>query len=228
MRWSILALTTIAMACTRKGGNADSALLADTTLPPAVAPDSATASQPPASSNPSTSQPGSGTPSTSGQRPSPSQPPNDARPSIPTTGGRVAPAGGERDTARGVPGVEGSERFTRVSLETSSGAITRLGGEQAAAVGRLSGLDVWVSGTRDEKGVLMVERFAVRGADGRPARDGILVQSGTDYFLRLADGSRFDIPNPPAALREHVNDRVWVSGAAGSPPVSFGVIERRR
>jgi hypothetical protein len=227
MRWSILALATIAMACSRKGGNADSALLGDTALPPAVAADSTTPSQPPATSNPSTSQPGSGTPSTGTQRPSPSEPPNDVRPSIPREG-RIAPAGGQRDSARGIPGVEGSERFTRVSLETPSGGTVRLSGDQAAAVGRLSGLDVWVGGTRDEKGVLMVERFAVRGADGRPARDGILVQSGNDYFLRLADGSRFDIPNPPAALREHVNDRVWVSGPAGSPPISFGVIERRQ
>jgi len=222
----MLALPTFAIACTRKGGNADSALLADTALPPATAPETTAASQPPATSS-STTQPGSGTATTGTQRPSPSQPPNDVRPSIPSEG-HIAPAGGQRDTARGIPGVEGSERFTRVSLETPSGSIVRLSGDQAAAVGRLSGLDVWVGGTRDEKGVLMVERFAVRGADGRPARDGILVSSGNDYFLRLADGSRFDIPNPPAALREHVNDRVWVSGPAGSPPVSFGIIERRR
>lgn len=197
MRWSMLALSMVVIACSRGRGADDSARSAAVGAP---AP----------------------------RRPSPSEPPNDIRPSIPRDG-QVAPAAGSAiDTVLGVPEVRATGGAARVAMTSASGAVTALGGPQAALIGALAGAEIWVAGARDTQGVLVVERFSVRSVDGRPARDGILERDGDGYYLRSPDGSRQVVAAPPPALRAHVGDRVWVSGPPDLPPVSFGVVEVRR
>ncbi|HEU5050814.1 MAG TPA: hypothetical protein VFU00_10845 [Gemmatimonadales bacterium] len=126
-----------------------------------------------------------------------------------------------------MPAVVGTDRDRAVSLRVSGQPSLRLTGTQAALVGRVSGADVWVLGRRTGERTFEVERFEVRSVDGVAVRDGVLGVDGSRYHIVLADGTRQPVVNPPGALRQHVGDRVWVSGSSTRPVVTFGVIEDR-
>ena len=109
----------------------------------------------------------------------------------------------------------------------SSGPSVTIVGDQAAAVGRMSGADVWVAGIRDASGRLGVRRFVVRSVDGAPALDGTLREQDGRLLLVTADGKEHPITSPPEALRRRVGSRVWVTGTLETGAVVFGVIESR-
>ena len=100
-------------------------------------------------------------------------------------------------------------------------------GAQATLVGRASGAEVWVSGARNERGALTVERFSVRTVDGIGATDGTLAADGDRLVLVTPDGQRHPIAHPPDALRRHVGGRVWISGDLNQGPVAFGIIQEK-
>lgn len=131
------------------------------------------------------------------------------------------------DTLRGTPAVVGTDRFNQVTLRPAGGGkAVVLAGAQARMVGRASGADVWVAGTRRSDGQLEVSRFEVRAVDGVPAMDGTLEESAGQYYLATADGRRHLVNNVPAALRTHVGERVWMTGTLEKGPVTFGVLGR--
>ena len=132
------------------------------------------------------------------------------------------------DTARGIVAVVGTSFESRVVIRPAKGGrpIT-LAGPQANTVGRLSGTDVWVTGTRDASGQITVSRFVVRTVNGQPALDGTLVTRRDQLFIVTRDGKQHPITSPPQALRDRVGARVWVVGPPDRPPVTFGVIEER-
>jgi len=133
------------------------------------------------------------------------------------------------DTARGIVAVVGTSFDSRVVIRPSSGGRPiSLIGPQAKSVGRMSGADVWVTGSRDERGEINVSRFTVRTVDGVPALDGTLITRGDQLLLVTRDGKQHVIGNAPAALRQQVGARVWVTGPLDKGPVTFGVIEERR
>ena len=216
-----------ACACSRGGTNRDTAA-ADTTKPglggsttavvdpthaPVATDSSASASRSTAASTKSS------TATATQQRPSP----RDTRPTPPST--PVNPPGvGVRDTARGTPAVVGTSFQPRVVLQRA-GASIPLAGPQAKLVGAQSGADVWVEGTRDATGTLTVTRFAVRSVDGAPAIDGVLRTVGAGLALVTPDGARHTLKDAPEALKQHVGERVWVTGAVSGPLV-YGVIDK--
>lgn len=131
------------------------------------------------------------------------------------------------DTARGIVAVVGTSNESRVVLRPARGGrpVTLIG-PMARNMGRLSGADVWAVGTGDEHGQLRVSRYVVRSVDGTAALDGTLIVRGERLYVVTRDGEQHLIENPPAALKDQVGARVWVTGAKGA--VVYGVIEERR
>jgi hypothetical protein len=151
------------------------------------------------------------------------------RDSSPPSGNNAMGSSSAADTARGIVAVVGTSFDSRVVIRPSSGGRPiSLIGPQAKSVGRMSGADVWVTGSRDERGEINVSRFTVRSVDGLPALDGTLITRGDQLLLVTRDGKEHAIGNAPAALRQQVGARVWVTGPLDKGPVTFGVIEERR
>jgi hypothetical protein len=216
MRWSTLAIGVLAAACTR-GGDASLDSARDS-----AATGASTAARPADSgASPTGTTTGVATPAAT-----PSQSPPAVTPRPPAT--TPPSTASVMDSLRGVAAVVGSERTTSVSLRVPGRRAVQLTGPQAALVGRVSGTDVSVRGHFTGTNTFEVASFVVRAVDGTPVRDGVLGRDGERYHLVLADGSRQVVLEPPARLREHVGDRVWVSGTAENPVVTFGVIEDRR
>lgn len=157
------------------------------------------------------------------------QPPADSAPTSTQRGDSSVTSSSAPDTARGIVAVVGTSFESKVVLRGPEGRrpITLIG-PQARVIGQLSGADVWVSGNRDPYGQIRVSRFVVRGVDGNPALDGTLIARGDRLLVVTRDGQQHAIANPPAALREHVGARVWVSGPVDRAMIAFGVIEERR
>ena len=137
----------------------------------------------------------------------------------------VRPAAGT-DTVRGTISVVGSAVDEQVIVRPSGGgAPVTLLGSQSALLGRLSGVDAWISGKRDGGRRMTVDRFLVRSVDGVPAIDGTLIARDGGYaIVTTADHAEHPIVNPPPALRSHVGARVWVTGALETGAITFGVI----
>lgn len=133
------------------------------------------------------------------------------------------------DTARGIVAVVGTSFDSKVVIKSPTGgrSVTLIG-PLAQSIGRLSGADVWVNGTRDENGQINASRFQVRTVDGIAALDGTLITHNDRLVLVTRDGKQHPIDNPPPALRDHIGARVWVAGPLDKGPVTFGVIEERR
>lgn len=137
------------------------------------------------------------------------------------------PAAG--DTLRGVVAVVGSAIDEHVVVRPDGGgpAVTVLGA-QAAALGRLSGADVWIAGVPRPMRGFTVTRFLVRSVDGAAAIDGTLARRGAGYvIITTAGGAERAIAKPPAALLTHLGARVWVTGSLATGAITFGVISER-
>lgn len=138
-------------------------------------------------------------------------------------GERGAAAG---DTLRGTVAVVGSEPATMVALRpVGGGAEVLLDGEPVRELRTLSGVEVQLTGRAGPgERRFTVRSFAVRGVDGVPAVDGVLVAEGDALYLRLSGGELRRIAHPPAALRALVGRRVWVAGALEREVAAFGVV----
>lgn len=148
--------------------------------------------------------------------------------SVRPSGAPVPPAAGA-DTVRGVVAVVGSTVDEHVVVRPNGGgpAVTALG-PQAAALGRLSGADVWIAGTPAPMRGFTVTRFLVRSVDGAAAIDGTLARRGAGYVIvTTASGAERAVAKPPAALVTHVGARVWVTGSLETGALAFGVISER-
>lgn len=129
------------------------------------------------------------------------------------------------DTARGTITVVGVQPATDVVLQPAAGGPSLiLSTDEQESLNRVSGLDVWVEGTRVGSTHFVVSRFAVRSADGIAAADGVLTGEDGRVLLVTADGRRLPLAQPTAALRNQIGARVWISGPLDRAPVSFGII----
>jgi hypothetical protein len=213
---SIVVLAVISVSdCGRPKGRSDSAngvAALDDSLPETDTSGLAALSAPP---------PGREFPATSGA-PEETSP---ARPSGPGNALGIKPAQGA-DTLRGIVRIVGSAADEQVIVRPDAGGpMVTLLGDQATMLGRLSGVDVWVSGVRNSARSLTVDRFLVRAVDGIPAMDGKLVsRDGGVAIVTTADHAEHPIVNPPSALRARVGSRVWLKGTLETGAVTFGVI----
>lgn len=146
---------------------------------------------------------------------SPTQPA--VAPSIPVIGTRVV----LRGTA--IKNPTGELYPSSIVLLEADGTIVGLLGGQVASITSVLKAEVEVHGILDGA-QLGVESFLVVAVGGAPASDGVLELSGSSYTLNLTGGGRRDVINPSAALKTHVGERVWLTGADDAPPTGFGVI----
>ena len=110
-------------------------------------------------------------------------------------------------------------------LRVPGGPRIRLAGGETARLARVIGAEVSVRGTLDGIDGMIVEAFLVLSVGGRAAADGVLLKVGDDFFIRLLiDGSMRLLINPPDELKDHVGERVWVTGPDDAAPVAYGVI----
>ena len=110
-------------------------------------------------------------------------------------------------------------------LNVTEGPRIRLVGGETARLARVVGAEVSLRGTLDAVDAMIVQTFLVIAVGGLPAADGVLVQVGEDYGIRLLiDGSMRTLVNPPDELKVHVGERVWITGPSDAPPVGYGVI----
>ena len=134
----------------------------------------------------------------------------------------------DADSVRGTAAVVGTAMDSRVVVRPRGGGPTvTLLGDKAADVKRVSGADVWVTGSRDSGGRMTVRRFVVRTVDGAPALDGMLSERGGRLVLVTDDGKEHVITSPPDALRQQAGSRVWITGSLATGAVIFGVIRGR-
>jgi len=113
-----------------------------------------------------------------------------------------------------------------VVLRPADGASSlTLAGADTAALRRAAGLDVVVRGAASDRHFL-VSSFTVRAANGRPAVDGVLARDGDRLVLETPSGP-VTLGNPPAALREMIGARVWVTGPLDRGPNTYGILEPR-
>lgn len=134
------------------------------------------------------------------------------------------------DTLRGTVAVVGADPATYVTLRRGDAAEELiLVGEHERALARLAGMEIWVEAVPAEgpipRPTVHVLRYAVRAMDDLPAVDGVLTRDDEGrYVLRLADGSRRVIQQPPEALRHQLGARVWVAGPPDRSPQAYGII----
>ncbi len=230
-RAMVLGVAALAAACGRPEARSDTARAADSAVQAARAavdssvplPDTLTPIAPAAPSRAGTaSRPATTTPA----RTAPTRTPPSATPAATPAATPPASAPARTDTLRGKPAVVGSSPFTQVALRPAAGGSVTITGPLAKEIGRASGADVWVRGTRTERGFEATD-YRVRTVDGVTALDGVLVVEGEGTYLRLADGIRRPLRSAPAALRAEAGARVWVTGGVDQPVAAFGILRPR-
>jgi hypothetical protein len=228
-----MVLLMVIVGCSRGSGNADSTARAESAAAAGIpSPAAGTVGSDTSLARAGVDTAGRGA---TASQPTPPSSGTKGRPPAGSSTGARPPAGDSNtarsdaaDTARGIVAVVGTSFESRVVLRPAMGGRTiTLGGPQAKTVGRLSGTDVWVTGSRDASGQITVSRFVVRTVNGQPALDGTLIMRGDQLFIVTRDGKQHPITSPPPALRDRVGARVWVVGPPDRPPVTFGVIEER-
>jgi hypothetical protein len=146
---------------------------------------------------------------------SPTQPA--VAPSIPVIGSRVV----LRGTA--IKNPTGDLYPTSIVLLEADGTIVGLLGGQVASIASVLKAEVEVHGILDGT-ELSVESFLVLAVGGAPASDGVLQLIGSSYTLVLTGGGWRDVVDPSPALKAHVGERIWLTGADDASPTGFGVI----
>ena len=134
--------------------------------------------------------------------------------------------------------VVASPGHTVIHLRQQSGSYTLLLGTEARRLASVDGADVIVRGywttddlTPEDELIITeiftgfaVADFTVAAVEGRPAMDGVLVETEGRYALELAGGVLVYLDDPPADLLAHIGERVWVTGLMDELQLTFGVI----
>ena len=71
-----------------------------------------------------------------------------------------------------------------------------------------------------------IEEFLVLAVGGRPAMDGVLGQDAGRYYLEpTGGGDVFWFTDAPSEFDANIGKRIWVTGSAEDPPLTFAAIE---
>jgi hypothetical protein len=138
--------------------------------------------------------------------------------------GAVTPPRASKDSVGGVVAVMGTAFEQHLVLRTDTSSLELVATRNdSTALSRLGGVDVVLFGTQGPT-AFAVSAFRVRGVDGAPVVDGVLVRDGARLLLRAASGT-VALGNPPAAFDSLVGARLWVGGPLDTGPNVYGVIE---
>ena len=146
-----------------------------------------------------------------------------------------APPEAQLSVIAGTVVTERSRPPVQVVLRLDSGEVVYLRGSQASRLAMLDGAGVQLRGTwtepllsqphGDGTSAFSVEDFLVLAVGGRPAKDGVLRQDGSKYYLELTGGSDvFWLADAPSEFGANIGKRIWVTGSTANPPLRFAVI----
>lgn len=127
------------------------------------------------------------------------------------------------DSLTGIVSITGTA-FEQGIVLRSGESVTYLsaGAPDSAALSRIGGVEVRVTGRRTPS-LFRVDHFTALSVAGAPVTDGIVRNDGGRLVLETVRG-RIPLGNPPAALRNLVDARVWVGGPLDRGPNSYGII----
>lgn len=147
----------------------------------------------------------------------------------------VASTAGTADTLRGIVRRVGSEPNTSLTLERAGAATVPLLSRSPDPLEAAEGLEVMVAGAWGEAHrpdatptvarEFLVNSFLVRGVDGEPAVDGLLLLEGSRFRLLLIDGRRLELPALPDGLQGRAGARVYLAGPLAEP-LSYGILRQ--
>ena len=147
--------------------------------------------------------------------------------SMSCTPARNSAAENAPDSVTGTVSVTGTSFEQRLVLRTGDSAVRlSVAAPDSAALTRLSGVEVMVTGRRDGN-LLEVERFVAVRVAGAQVVDGVLRNDGGRLSLETHQGT-VQLGNPPDALRGMIGARVWVGGPLDRGPNVYGVITPAR
>ena len=127
------------------------------------------------------------------------------------------------DSASGVIAITGTAFEQQIVLRTSGGTeVLSAHAADSAALSRMGGVEVSVTGLRTDRSFNVRSFSAVRVAGARVV-DGILRSDGDRIALETPAGKLL-LGNPPAELRKMIGARVWISGPLDTGPNTFGII----
>ena len=138
------------------------------------------------------------------------------------------------DTVRGTLTLVGNEPLGELILTPlDQSEVLSIAGSQRTQLRQLRKVDIMAGGrftgqrsyTASPRGarVFEADTFAVRGMDGVPALDGIIVQQNSRYYL-LVNGRRLPVEYMPKALQGKLGARVFLAGPLEAPLIYYGVI----
>ncbi|MEP6618865.1 MAG: hypothetical protein ABJE47_06105, partial [bacterium] len=142
-----------------------------------------------------------------------------------------------RDTVRGTLSIVGNEPTGELIMTPANdGESLSIAGSQLPllralrkveimAAGRFSGQRSYAASPRGAR-IFEADSFVVRGMDGVPARDGIIAQQNSRYFL-LVEGRRLAVEYMPKPLQGKLGARVFLAGPLEAPIIYYGVILER-
>jgi hypothetical protein len=146
-------------------------------------------------------------------------------PQAPTSSTGTTPTAARVDRVIGVIARADEATFpSSMLLQPSDGPSITLIGLGLWRLARVVGAEVQVDGTWTAGHRFEMSGFLVVAVGGRPAADGMLVQTDNGYGLRLGNGSYRALIDPPESLIAFVGQRVWVTGPDDAPPNAFGLI----
>jgi hypothetical protein len=133
------------------------------------------------------------------------------------------PARASGDTLVGLISEMGADPATFIAIVPTGGRAVRLTG-QTALLRRITGAEVWVSGSQERDG-FQVARFEVRKVNGRAVDDGIVIAQPDRVAVQLRSGALRSVPDAPPALRGLAGARIWITRPVANQAPSYGVID---
>lgn len=131
------------------------------------------------------------------------------------------------DSLKGVVSVTGTAFDQKLVLRSATGDIPlQAAGADSAALSRLGGVEVLVTGQRNNN-QFHVDRFTALRVAGAPVVDGILRENNGTLMLETSQGLVV-LGNPPPTLRSLIAARVWIGGPLDRGPNTYGVIAPAR
>jgi len=127
------------------------------------------------------------------------------------------------DSLTGIVSITGTAFEQKIVLR-SGDRVTYLWAAttDSAALSRMGGVEVRVTGRRTPSH-FRVDHFTALSVAGAPVTDGVVRNDGGRLVLETVRG-RIPLGNPPAALRNLVDARVWIAGPLDRGPNSYGLI----
>lgn len=134
------------------------------------------------------------------------------------------------DTVSGRVRQVGNLPFSRTLVDREQADAYFVSGELEREIGRLSGMEVRVSGAfteGDQPGrYIRASSYEILGLPDGTVAVGVLGRDDAGFYVGLFDGGRYRLSQLPVELEEALGARVWVEAEAGGHVRGYGILRR--